>query len=366
MNASTTGFVGLGRMGQSMALNMARKGFPLAVYDVRTEMMRPFTEFNHCRQAESAADVARDAAVAITVLPGPPQVEEVILSDGGLLDTLPEGAVLMDLSTVLPETTDKLAAAAAAKGRLFVDAPIGRLASHADAGESLFMVGASDEAFARVKPLLEAMGTTILHCGGPGAGTRSKLVNNFLAIASCQMNAECMALIKGFGLDLETTLSVIHGTSATTGQLKLNYQTKVLTGDTEPGFAIDLAHKDLSLIIDSANKNRVPMPIAAAARESLSLARSAGWGDKDFSALADFWCECPLLANAPSLSKAPNPLAVIRSSIGALAGPVSKATQAPGNSGASALGSTQVMLPTPPRFRNATGACAPIHRAQAQ
>ena len=130
--------------------------------------------------------------------------------------------------------------------------------------------GRQGSGFQRVKPALEAMGTTVLHCGGPGTGTRSKLVNNFLAIASCQLNAECMALIQGFGLDLETSLEVIHGTSATNGQLKMNYATKVLIGDVEPGFAIDLAHKDLSLIMESANKGRVPMPMAAAAVRALA------------------------------------------------------------------------------------------------
>ena len=100
-----------------------------------------------------------------------------------------------------------------------------------------------------------------------------------------------MALIQGFGLNLSTTLEVIHGTSATNGQLKMNYETKVLTGDIEPGFAIDLAHKDLSLIVESGNQSQIPMPMAAAAREILSQARASDWGSKDFSALADFWCE---------------------------------------------------------------------------
>ena len=285
------GFIGLGRMGKSMALNLARKGFELAVYDINDAPMRAFTEFNICRQASNANDAVKDVEIAITVLPGPSELETVALAPGGLIDSLPDGAILMDQSTVLPETTDRLAAAADARGCHFVDAPIGRLASHADAGECLFMVGAKDQVFQRVKPALEAMGTTVLHCGGPGTGTRSKLVNNFLAIASCQLNAECMALIQGFGLDLETSLEVIHGTSATNGQLKMNYATKVLIGDVEPGFAIDLAHKDLSLIMESANKGQVPMPMAAAARESLSQARAAGWGSVDFSGLADFWCE---------------------------------------------------------------------------
>ena len=129
-------FVGLGRMGGPMALNMARKGFDLAVYDVNPAAMAAFTEFNNCRQAADANDAARDAEIAITVLPGPPQLESVVIAEGGMIDALPDGALLMDLSTVLPETTDRMAARAKATGRRFVDAPIGRLASHADAARA--------------------------------------------------------------------------------------------------------------------------------------------------------------------------------------------------------------------------------------
>jgi 4-hydroxybutyrate dehydrogenase/sulfolactaldehyde 3-reductase len=135
------------------------------------------------------------------------------------------------------------------------------------------------------------MGTTIHHCGAVGNGMRTKLINNYLGIVSCQMNAEVLTLATRFGLDLQTTLDVIHGTTATNGQLKMNYATKVLTGDIEPGFTIDLAHKDLTLIVNAANQVKVPLPIAAAARESVSLARSTSFHNKDFSALLDHWCE---------------------------------------------------------------------------
>ena len=196
----------------------------------------------------------------------------------------------MDMSTVSPEVTDDLARRAADKGIGFVDAPVGRLASHADRGESLFMVGASEKDFARVKPLLGAMGSTVFHCGPPGTGTRTKLVNNYLAVSSCQMNAEALALSQRFGLDLGRTLDVIYGTTAVNGQLKIAWPAKVLRGDTAPGFTIDLAHKDLSLIIDAANAARVPMPMAAAAREAFSAARAAGFGGEDFSAMVDALC----------------------------------------------------------------------------
>jgi 4-hydroxybutyrate dehydrogenase/sulfolactaldehyde 3-reductase len=135
------------------------------------------------------------------------------------------------------------------------------------------------------------MGTTIHHCGPVGSGMRTKLINNFLAIVSCQMNAEAIALSQRFGLSLETTLNVIHGTTATNGQLKMAWATKVFTGDIEPGFTIDLAHKDLSLIVEAANAAKVPVPIAAVAREAYTLARAQGHGAKDFSAMVDVVCD---------------------------------------------------------------------------
>jgi len=287
---TTVGFIGLGRMGKPMASNLQKKGFSLRVHDVRNEPVADLVALGAVN-AGSIKGAADGADVVITVLPGPPEVEAAVLGPHGIAEAVRPGQIVMDMSTVKPETTDKLAAALAKEGVGFVDCPIGRLASHADRGESLFMVGASDKDFATVKPLLEAMGTTIYHCGGPGTGTRTKLINNFLAITSCQMNAEALTLAKAFGLDLESTLDVIHGTTATNGQLKINYATKVLSDDTAPGFTVDLAHKDMSLIVEAANGVKVPMPIAAVAREALSLARSTPYHALDFSSLLDHWCE---------------------------------------------------------------------------
>jgi 4-hydroxybutyrate dehydrogenase/sulfolactaldehyde 3-reductase len=283
------GFVGLGRMGRPMASNLCRKGFRLVVHDVNRQAVAEL-ESLQARGAASAARVAAESQVIVTMLPNSAIVSEVVAGHDGILEHAETGSLIMDMSTVSPETTDTLAKKAAAKGIGFVDAPVGRLAEHADRGESLFMVGASPEDFARVRSLLEGMGTTIHHCGPVGSGTRTKLVNNFLAISFCQMNAEALALSQRFGLNLEKTLEVLHGTTATNGQLKINWPNKVLKGDTTPGFTIDLAHKDLSLIVDSANAARVPMPMAAAAREAFSTARAAGFGAKDFSTMVDVLC----------------------------------------------------------------------------
>lgn len=288
---SRIGFIGLGRMGRGMASNMQRKGFDLIVYDVNPDPIKDLVALG-ATAAQSVSEVARAASVIFTVLPAHPEVEEVVIGPGtSILANAAPGTLVVDLSTINPASTDKIANVLNDAGMRFVDSPIGRLASHADAGESLFMVGGTDEDFAHVKPMLEAMGTSITHCGLAGTGIRTKLINNYLAITSCQMNAEALALTQRFGLDLDRTLDVIHGTTATNGQLKLNLATKVLTGDIEPGFQIDLAHKDLSLVLDAANANHVPMTIGAAARESLSQARSRGWGSKDFSALLDALCD---------------------------------------------------------------------------
>lgn len=284
------GFIGLGRMGRPMASNLCRKGFRLLVNDVNPAAMQDL-ELLQATAYPDITELAAQSDIIITMLPNSTIVNEVLTGAKAVLAHAKPGSIILDMSTIDPVTTDSLAAAALAKGIGFVDAPVGRLASHADRGESLFMVGGTVEDFERVKPLLEGMGSTIYHCGPVGSGTRTKLVNNFLAVASCQMNAEALSLSQRFGLNLERTLEVLYGTTAVNGQLKIAWPAKVLKGDVSPGFTIDLAHKDLTLIIDAANAARVPMPMAAAAREAFSVARSRGFGGQDFSAMVDAACD---------------------------------------------------------------------------
>ena len=298
------GFIGLGRMGRPMASNLCRKGFHLTVYDINEAAIHELAKLQ-ARGASSVADVAAECDMVITMLPNSAAVEDVIASSNGVVANGRRGSLIMDMSTVDPCVTDRLANAAKDFGMHFVDAPVGRLASHADRGESLFMVGANDADLQRVMPLLEAMGTTIHHCGKVGAGIRTKLVNNYLAVVSCQLNAEALALSQRFELSLERTLEVLYGTTAVNGQLKIAWPAKVLSGDIEPGFTIDLAHKDLTLILEAANAARVPMPVGAAAREAFSVARSQGYGSKDFSAVVDSLCEVAGITK-PRLSLAAN------------------------------------------------------------
>ena len=287
--AETIGFIGLGRMGKSMAANLQKKGFQLQVNDLNQAAVNELVALG--AQAAPVEQIARDCSIVVTMLPSSVEVEHIALSPNGIFAHAQPGTLLMDMSTIDPLATDKLAKLAAAKGLSMVDAPVGRLAEHADRGESLFMVGASDADFARIKPLLDAMGTTTHHCGPVGTGGRTKLVNNYMAVSLTQMNAEALALSQRFGLDITKTLQVLLGTSATNGQLRMNFCNKVLVGDTSPGFTIDLAHKDMSLVVGAAHAAKVPMPVAAAVHESYSLARASQHGSIDFSGMADVVCE---------------------------------------------------------------------------
>ena len=294
------GFLGLGNMGRGMASNLCRKGVSLTVCEINPVPMEALRQLG-ARVAAGVSEVAGASDIVVTMLPDSAALERVAFGTDGVLERLAAGGLFMDMSTVDPLVTDRVAAEASREGIEFVDAPVGRLAAHAARGESLFMVGADAATFTRVRPLLDAMGTTVHHCGGVGTGIRTKLVNNYLSIVSCAFNAEAVALSQKFGLRLENTLDVIHGTTATNGQLKMAWATKVFRGDTEPGFSIDLAHKDLTLIVNAANALNVPMPIGAIARESFNAARTQGYGAKDFSAMGDVHCELAHVAR-PRLS----------------------------------------------------------------
>lgn len=284
------GFIGLGRMGRPMAGHLVKQGFELVVLDVSKEAVAALVAAG-AKAGASVADVAKQCGIIVTMLPSSVEVEQVALGKEGVFAHAAKGSVLMDMSTIDPLATDRLNAQAQLHGLTMVDAPVGRLAEHADRAECLFMVGASDADYARIKPLLDVMGNAFYHCGPVGTGGRTKLVNNYVAITLTQVNGEALALSQRFGLDIVKTMQVLLGTSASNGQLRMNFPSKVLAGDTTPGFTIDLAHKDLSLIVNAAHAAKVPMPVAAAVHESFSQARAGDFGSIDFSGIADVLCD---------------------------------------------------------------------------
>lgn len=284
------GFIGLGAMGLPMASNLQRKGFDLNVYDMDEAKMDKLAALG-ARKAGSVADAARGADVVVTMLPATPHVEAVVLGADGVLAHIDPTSVLMDMSTIDANGTDRVAQACAQKGIAFTDCPVGRLVMHAERGESLFMVGADDATFERVKPLLDAMGTAIHRCGAPGMGSRMKLINNFLLLTVAEVCAEAIALGTKLGLGIETMRDVTGATTAQNGQFHTLMVNKVLKGDTDPGFTIDLAFKDMTLAMTAAAEQRVGLPVGAAAHAVFGGARATPFATRDYSALLDLACE---------------------------------------------------------------------------
>lgn len=284
------GFIGLGAMGLPMASNLQRKGFALTVYDVVQAPMDKLAGLG-ARKATSIAEATRGAEIVVTMLPATQHVEAVVLGEGGVLANIDSNAVLMDMSTIDAKGTDRLAKTCADKGIGFTDCPVGRLVMHAEKGESLFMVGASDAVYARVEPLLKAMGTTIYRCGAPGMGSRMKLINNFMLLSTAQIVAESLTLGTKLGLDIDIMRQVTGATTAQNGQFHVLMVNKVLKGDIEPGFTIDLAFKDMSLAMNAAAEQRVGLPVGAAAHAVYGGARATKYASKDYSSLLSLACD---------------------------------------------------------------------------
>jgi len=295
------GFIGLGAMGLPMASNLQRKGFNLTVHDVVQAPMEKMALLG-ARPVSTVAECVRGAEIVVTMLPATTHVESVVFGDAGILANIEKGAVLMDMSTIDARATDRLAKACAERGIGFTDCPVGRLALHAQKGESLFMVGADDAVYARIEPLLKAMGTTIYRCGPPGMGSRMKLINNFMLLSTAQIVAESLTLGTKLGLSIETMREVTAGTTAHNGQFHVLMVNKVLKGDIEPGFTIDLAFKDLTLAMNAAAEQRVGLPLGSAAHAVYGAARATRYASKDYSALLDLACDLAGIS-APRLAR---------------------------------------------------------------
>ena len=284
-------FIGLGAMGGPMALNIIKKGTSVSVFDIETEKMEPHIKVGGI-PGKSIQDTIKDAEIIVTMLPSTENVKAVITGQDGVLSFAKPNTVILDMSTIAPTGTDEVYALCKQKNIKFLDAPVGRLVSHAISGDSLFMVGCDEEdAFKKVEPLLNAMGTTIIRCGKVGSGIRAKVVNNFQILSIAQITAEALTLAQKIGLDLETFKQVNAGTTANNGQFHINFLSKVLQNDIEPGFTIDLAHKDMGLAIETANSFRVGLPVGSSVQAVYAQARSGKFAKKDFSALLDYACE---------------------------------------------------------------------------
>ena len=284
-------FIGLGAMGGPMAQNIIKKGTKVSVFDIFNEKMDPVIKVGGT-PGTNIKDTIENADKIIMMLPSTENVKAVITDNDGIFDFAKPNTIILDMSTIAPTGTDEVYKLCQQKRLKFIDAPVGRLVSHAISGDSLFMVGCDDEnAFKKVEPLLNAMGTKIIRCGKVGSGIRAKVVNNFQILSIAQITAEALTLAQKIGLDLDVFKEVNAGTTANNGQFHINFLSKVLQNDIEPGFTIDLAHKDMGLAIETANSFRVGLPVGSSVQAVYAQARSGKFAKKDFSALLDYACE---------------------------------------------------------------------------
>jgi len=284
-------FIGLGAMGGPMAQNIIRKGTKVSVYDIDKTKMDPVIKIGGT-PGRNIKETIENANIIITMLPSTENVKAVMTDENGVLSFAKPNTIILDMSTIAPTGTDEIYRLCQENNLKFIDAPVGRLVSHAISGDSLFMVGCdNEEAFKKVEPLLNAMGTTIIRCGKVGSGIRAKVVNNFQILSIAQITAEALTLAQKIGLDLDVFKEVNAGTTANNGQFHINFLSKVLKNDIEPGFTIDLAHKDMGLAIETANSFRVGLPVGSAVQAVYGQARSGKFAKKDFSALLDYACE---------------------------------------------------------------------------
>lgn len=284
------GFIGVGTMGRPMALNLLDRGFKLLVHDIDGAAVEALVAAGAgARAATDLAEIARSCRFVLTSLPSSPQVEEVL---SAVIETMAPGGTLIDMSTVDPGTTKRIAARAAAKGIRMLDAPVSGAPPKARDGTLTIMVGGDAAVVADCRLILDAMGEHVLHVGPVGAGETVKLVNNLIA-AICMLGvAEAFNIGVRAGMDPKTMYDVVSKSSGDNWPLRtrLPYPGVLAASpandDFAPGFALDLMHKDLGLALETARAVNAPAPLGALAEQLYRAGRAQGYGRKDWSIVA--------------------------------------------------------------------------------
>jgi 3-hydroxyisobutyrate dehydrogenase len=296
------GFIGVGTMGLPMAANLVKKGFTVTAFDVNPAAVKAATAVG-AAAAASAAEAVAGADLVITMLPSSPHVESAFTGDGGVLMAARKGTLLVDMSTIDPAVTRRLAAAAAERGLRFVDAPVSGGVPRATDGTLAIMVGGAPADFEAARPALAAMGANVIHVGGVGSGEVAKLCNNLIAGVAAVAVSEAFRIAEGFGVDPKVITEVISKSSGNTWVMEHMHPVPGMvarsasTNEYRPGFMTDLMCKDVGLAVDAARGLRIPLFVAPAAQQVYRLASSHGLGRKDFTSVYTFLK--PSAENAP-------------------------------------------------------------------
>ncbi|RDI63733.1 2-hydroxy-3-oxopropionate reductase [Nocardia pseudobrasiliensis] len=277
------GFIGLGIMGSPMASHLVQAGHEVLGYTLNSDAYQRL-EADGGRSAGSIAEAVKDAEIVITMLPNHPQVEEVVLGEDGVFAHAPEGALLIDFSTIRPESSVAIAEAGGKAGFRVLDAPVSGGQAGAEQGVLSIMVGGTEFDFAAATPIFEAVGKTYIHVGPHGAGQVVKAANQLVVGGTYALVAEAIVLMEALGVDAGKGLDVLAGGLAGSRILELKRKSMVAR-EFAPGFRIDLHHKDMGIIADASRQADIALPTAALVTSLIAAGRAQGYGALDHSAL---------------------------------------------------------------------------------
>ena len=279
--AVNVGFIGVGNMGNPMAGNVLKTPFPMTVFDTNPKAMENLVKAG-ARAAGSAREVVEQAEIVLTSLPASPDVEEMYLAAGGLVERAKPGTILIDLSSVLPSTPRKIEPVAKARGVHFLEAPVSGGVSGAQAATLAIMVGGDAAALERARPVLRAIGPNIFHVGPVGAGNTVKAINNMMACVNGVAMMEGLVLGVKAGLDPMTIYEVVKASSGGSKALE-RIPRAMIPRNFEPGFKVALMNKDLETFNTIAKELHVPVSFSNVAQRYQQAAMAAGLGEQDTS-----------------------------------------------------------------------------------
>jgi 3-hydroxyisobutyrate dehydrogenase len=289
----TVGFVGTGSMGRPMLGNLVAKGFAVVAYDQQPAALEAAVRLGASRGGSSAA-VAAQSDLVVTMLPSASHVEAVYLGPEGVLEGIAPGRLCVDMSTIDPLTSRRVAARLQERAVRFIDAPVSGGVAGAEDGTLAIMVGGDAEDLEAARPVLAAMGKHIVHMGAVGAGEVAKLCNNLIAGVATVAVSEAFRIAEGFGVDARVLTDVISNSSGRTWIMEHGHPVPGIvpraasSRDYAPGFTVDLMCKDLGLAVNAARELRVPVAVSSAAQQVLRMASSQGYGKKDVASVYAF------------------------------------------------------------------------------
>jgi 2-hydroxy-3-oxopropionate reductase len=282
--AEKVGFIGLGIMGRPMAKNLMEAGYELVLQNRTPEKAEELAKEGNATAAENPREVAEACDIVITMLPDSPDVEAVVSGEDGILGGIRHGALLVDMSTISPVVTEELAEKVREKGASMLDAPVSGGDVGAIEGALSIMVGGSEEDFERARPLFDVIGKVATHVGPTGAGQVVKACNQIVVALTIEAVSEALVLGSRGGVAPEKLVEALSGGLAGSAVMEAKKE-KFFSHDFEPGFRIELHHKDLGIALAAGREYGVALPVTAIVDQMLEALKAKGRGDRDHSAL---------------------------------------------------------------------------------